>query len=151
MTQICSRVHQNARNMTSWKFFFKAPWTPPPPLPRVRAWIPSTPLRVSANPSENSCKHFSFQRFLHLRNLQKLIKTGKPGNLETYVQIPGNLSLTPLSDKWWKPKKPIKNHRKLMKWAIYNQVHSAGFLGFRFPSFWKLENQWKPVMRKVVR
>ena len=32
-----------------------------------------------------------------------------------------------------------------MKWAIYNQVHSAGFLGFWFISFWKLENQWKPV------
>jgi len=32
-----------------------------------------------------------------------------------------------------------------MKWAIYNQVHSAGFLGFWFPSFQKLENQWKPV------
>jgi len=28
-------------------------------------------------------KHFSFQRFLHLRNLLKLIKTRKPGNLET--------------------------------------------------------------------
>jgi len=26
-----------------------------------------------------------------------------------------------------------------MKWAIYNEVHNAGFLGFR-----KLENQWKP-------
>jgi len=36
-----------------------------------------------------------------------------------------------------------------MKWPIYNEVHSAGFffffLGFRFPSFRKLENQWKPV------
>jgi len=90
-------------------------------------------------------KHFSFQRFLHLRNPQKPIKTRKPGNLETYVQIPGNLSLTSLSNKWWKPKKPTENHRKLMKWAIYNQVHVAGFLGFRFPSFRKLENQWKPV------
>ena len=90
-------------------------------------------------------KHFSFHRFLHLRNPQKPINTRKPGNLETYVQIPGNLSLTSLSDKWWKPKKPTENHRKLMKWAIYNQVHSTGFLGFWFPSFRKLENQWKPV------
>jgi len=32
-----------------------------------------------------------------------------------------------------------------MKWVIYNQVHSTGFLGFRFPSFQILENQWKPV------
>jgi len=41
-------------------------------------------------------KHFSFQRFLHLKNLQKPIKTRKPGDLETYVQIPGNLSSTSL-------------------------------------------------------
>jgi len=32
-----------------------------------------------------------------------------------------------------------------MKWVIYNQVHSTGFLGFQFPSFQKLGNQWKPV------
>jgi hypothetical protein len=51
-------------------------------------------------------KHFSFQRFLHLRNLQKPIKTRKPGNLETYVQIPGNLFFTFLNEKGWKPKKP---------------------------------------------
>jgi len=33
MTQSCLRVHQNARNMTSWKYFFKASWTHPPPPP----------------------------------------------------------------------------------------------------------------------
>jgi hypothetical protein len=37
-------------------------------------------------------KHFSLQRFLHLRNPQKPIKTGKPANLETYVE-------TSLNDK----------------------------------------------------
>jgi len=32
MTQSCLRVNQNAWNMTSWNFFFKAPWNPPPYL-----------------------------------------------------------------------------------------------------------------------
>jgi len=50
MTQSCLRVHQNAWNMTSWKFFFKAPWTPylgsRPEFP-VPPWTPKAIFKFS--------------------------------------------------------------------------------------------------------
>jgi len=49
-------------------------------------------------------KHLSFHGFLHLGNPQKPAKTGKLGNLATYVLFHRNSQ----KDELWKPKKPTE-------------------------------------------